>query len=92
MWMYDFAGGSTRFDPNVTDHHHAHCDRCGELHDVYVQQLDRLQVSGLQGFTTQRASIVFGGVCATCQGSPEQSPSALPDGAHPLDPSVLNPT
>ncbi len=92
LQVLHFAGGSTRFDPNVTDHHHAHCDRCGELHDVYVQQLDRLQVSGLQGFTTQRASIVFGGVCATCQGSPEQSPSALPDGAHPLDPSVLNPT
>ena len=78
LQVLHFAGGSTRFDPNVADHHHAHCDRCGELHDVYVQEVDRLQVSGLHGFVTQRASIVFGGVCAACQRSPEPAPSASP--------------
>ncbi|MCE9622172.1 MAG: transcriptional repressor [Actinomycetia bacterium] len=61
------AGGSTRFDPNVADHHHAQCDRCGELHDVYVDDLDRLEVSNLAGFRTDRARIVFGGLCAACQ-------------------------
>ena len=63
------AGGSTRFDPNVSDHHHAQCDRCGELHDVYVDDLDRLQVRNLDGFQADRARIVFGGLCATCQQS-----------------------
>lgn len=67
-----FAGSSTRFDPNVDDHHHAHCDVCGELRDVYVDHFDSLLVSGFAGFRPKRASIVFGGVCATCR---EISPS-----------------
>jgi Fur family peroxide stress response transcriptional regulator len=29
-----FTAGSTRFDPNTGDHHHAHCTQCGELRDV----------------------------------------------------------
>jgi Fur family transcriptional regulator, peroxide stress response regulator len=61
------AGGSTRFDPNVSEHHHAQCDRCGELHDVYVDDLDRLHVRNLEGFQTERARIVFSGLCAKCQ-------------------------
>lgn len=60
------AGGSTRFDPNVSDHHHAQCDRCGELHDVYVDDIDRLHIRDLGGFRASRARIVFGGVCAAC--------------------------
>ena len=61
------AGGSTRFDPNVSDHHHVQCDRCGELHDVYVDDLNSLQVRDLNGFQAERARIVFGGLCAACQ-------------------------
>jgi Fe2+ or Zn2+ uptake regulation protein len=69
------AGGSTRFDPNVTHHHHAQCDRCGELHDVYVDDLDRLQIRNLDGFQADRARIVFSGLCAACQSkSTKQSP------------------
>lgn len=69
------AGGSTRFDPNVTDHHHAQCDGCGELHDVYVDDLHRLQIRNLDGFQADRARIVFGGLCAVCQSkSTKQSP------------------
>ena len=60
------AAGSARFDPNVDDHHHALCDRCGELHDVYVDHFDSLMVSGFDGFRPDRARIVFGGVCAAC--------------------------
>lgn len=61
------AGGSTRFDPNVTEHHHAQCDRCGELHDVYVDDVEQLQIRNLDGFQPERARIVFGGLCAACQ-------------------------
>ncbi|MGB8858534.1 MAG: Fur family transcriptional regulator [Ilumatobacteraceae bacterium] len=69
-----FAGGSTRFDPNVVEHHHAQCDRCGELHDVYVDHVDALQVRGFQGFSPHRADIVFGGLCAACQTSSRHQP------------------
>ena len=59
--------GSTRFDPNVDDHHHAVCDGCGDLLDVYVERVADLSVRGLDGFVAERASIVFGGICAACQ-------------------------
>jgi Fe2+ or Zn2+ uptake regulation protein len=74
--ILQISGGSARFDPNVDDHHHAHCDRCGELHDVYVQHLDGLSVEGLDGFQPQRASIVFGGLCAAC--APPPAPTSSP--------------
>lgn len=67
------AGGATRFDPNVSDHHHAQCDRCGELHDVYVEALDSLQVRNLDGFRAERARIVFSGLCANCQNKSKKS-------------------
>ncbi|MCB0956018.1 MAG: transcriptional repressor, partial [Ilumatobacter sp.] len=59
-------GGATRFDPNTDPHHHAQCSRCGALHDVYVEQLDCLEVRGLDGFTPNGATIVFSGLCAAC--------------------------
>jgi Fe2+ or Zn2+ uptake regulation protein len=30
----DLGTGSTRFDPNLSDHHHLVCDRCGAVHDI----------------------------------------------------------
>lgn len=64
-----FAGASTRFDPNVADHHHAHCDVCGALCDVYVDDVMTLPVHGLGGFRPNAASVVFNGTCATCSTS-----------------------
>ena len=61
-----FTGGSTRFDPNVTDHHHAHCDVCGTLCDVYVNDVLALPVNGLDGFRPSAASVVYSGTCAAC--------------------------
>lgn len=60
----DVGSGSARFDPNVSDHHHAVCDDCGAVHDVYVQQAPELR--GLQGFTVADARIVYRGRCADC--------------------------
>ena len=61
------AGGSTRFDPNVDVHHHARCEQCGELRDVYVEHIDELAVQGFDGFRPSRATIVFDGLCAACR-------------------------
>jgi Fe2+ or Zn2+ uptake regulation protein len=75
LQVLHFASGSTRFDPNVVDHHHAQCDRCGDLRDVYVQRLDELQVHGFDGFASRRASIVFGGLCPACQSISDNNPT-----------------
>jgi len=64
--VVNVGAGSTRFDPNISRHHHALCDACGELRDVYVEGVDALHVKGLDGFDPRSATIVFGGLCAAC--------------------------
>lgn len=63
----DLGTGSTRFDPNLADHHHLVCDRCGAVHDVEAPSgtPEAPGASGL-GFTVSRTDIVFRGLCATC--------------------------
>ena len=60
----EVGSGSTRFDPNISDHHHAVCDQCGAVHDVYVNRTP--DPKGLEGFSVDDARIVFRGLCATC--------------------------
>ena len=60
------VGGAIRFDPNVTDHQHARCNRCGALGDVYLHDLGHLQVEGLDGFRVEGAEVVLTGLCADC--------------------------
>ena len=57
-------GGSSRFDPNVDDHHHVVCRVCGDVRDVYVDP-DAL-TGDLDGFHVESTDIVFRGRCASC--------------------------
>jgi Fe2+ or Zn2+ uptake regulation protein len=87
------GSGPARFDPNVDDHHHAVCQQCGEVVDVYVSDLAGLHVDGLDGFQPSSARLVFSGRCRRCaaasaqspdQQSPDhQSPDQQQQGAHP---------
>jgi Fe2+ or Zn2+ uptake regulation protein len=69
------GSGAIRFDPNVDDHHHGVCDTCGVITDAYVADADNLVVDGLDGFTTNSASIVFRGQCASCASAAGRSTS-----------------
>ena len=69
------GAGAIRFDPNVDDHHHGVCDSCGNVTDAYVVGAESLIVEGLDGFTTNSASIVFRGQCASCASSTDESTS-----------------
>jgi Fe2+ or Zn2+ uptake regulation protein len=60
----DFGSGASHFDPNVAHHHHAVCDTCGAIHDVYVEDAPRL--TGLDGFSVEHSHIVYRGTCAAC--------------------------
>ncbi len=60
------GSGPARFDPNTDDHHHAVCDRCGDVVDVYVTNLAALEVEGLRGFRPSSARLVFSGICEPC--------------------------
>jgi Fe2+ or Zn2+ uptake regulation protein len=69
LQQVSFDTGATHFDPNVADHHHAVCDTCGTIIDVYVDGADQLAIDGLDGFRPAVASIVFHGSCAGCAGT-----------------------
>lgn len=76
LHVLELGTGSARFDPNVADHHHVVCHRCGEIHDVYIDNPDALRVHGLSGFTVEQTAIVFRGRCARCAATP--SPTTNP--------------
>jgi Fe2+ or Zn2+ uptake regulation protein len=59
------GAGSSRFDPNIDDHHHVVCGSCGAVRDVYVRGPGPA-VTDLDGFTIESTDIVFRGVCASC--------------------------
>ncbi|HEY7626390.1 MAG TPA: transcriptional repressor [Ilumatobacteraceae bacterium] len=60
------GSGPSRFDPNTDDHHHAVCDRCGDVFDVYVNNIGALEVEGLNGFRPSATRMVFSGTCQRC--------------------------
>jgi Fe2+ or Zn2+ uptake regulation protein len=64
----DLGTGSARFDPNVDDHHHLVCDRCGRVVDVYADA-STVKVASPQrhGFTISHTDVVFRGTCPTCK-------------------------
>ncbi len=67
----DLEGGAVRFDPNIADHHHALCRRCGSLADLDLD-LSSLSLQ-LHGFHPDSMQVVIHGQCASCS-SPSETP------------------
>ena len=67
----DLEGGAVRFDPNIADHHHALCRRCGSLADLDLD-LSSLSLQ-LHGFHPDSMHVVIHGQCASCS-SPSETP------------------
>ena len=65
------GSGSSRFDPNVDDHHHTVCEDCGEIRDVYLGDLATLFPDDVEGFAPTRTSVVFRGRCSRCATKPD---------------------
>ena len=59
----------TRYDPNVSDHHHAECPRCGRLEDVAADEVE-VRVRG----EVTEASVRFSAVCGRCAITPPCGP------------------
>jgi Fe2+ or Zn2+ uptake regulation protein len=71
--MLDLGTGSARFDPNVGQHQHLVCQRCGRTRDVEID------VTGLESlapeaddFTVANVEIVFRGHCAECSSTEKE--------------------
>ena len=61
-------GGAKRFDPNVTNHHHLHCTKCGKIIDFQNRAYDHLSVPDGVGKDFQVISkrVVLKGLCKDC--------------------------
>jgi Fur family transcriptional regulator, peroxide stress response regulator len=76
----DLGTGSTRFDPNLDQHHHLVCQRCGRVHDLQADfTAVRVPVGHEHGFRVSTTEIVFRGVCADCQGLADENVPAIPN-------------
>jgi Fur family peroxide stress response transcriptional regulator len=66
--------GPARFDPNVTPHHHAVCDRCGAMRDVVPRSRSKPPRSTLDGFQVHAVETIYRGICAACASHSGTSP------------------
>lgn len=55
-----------RYDACMEQHHHAVCDSCGKITDVFDPDLDKVAVPSLAGFQAEGHSVHFHGRCAKC--------------------------
>ena len=65
------SGAAVQFEINPDHHHHFMCERCGQVWDIYLDQvavtLDR-QRSPLKGFQIDRRHVQLHGLCMRCRG------------------------
>jgi Fur family transcriptional regulator, peroxide stress response regulator len=66
----EHSGAAVQFEINPDHHHHFMCQRCGQVWDVYLNQVavtvDR-QRSPLNGFRIDRRDVQLHGLCARCR-------------------------
>ena len=66
--VVEIFGGAKRFDPNVKNHHHLHCTKCGKILDVYSREFDDLKIPGEISAKFQIISkrVILKGICREC--------------------------
>jgi Fur family transcriptional regulator, stress-responsive regulator len=61
------GGSSARFDPNIERHHHAVCDVCGSVRDLFAEVDEAPALGHLPGgFRPTAAEVVVRGTCGDC--------------------------
>jgi Fur family transcriptional regulator, peroxide stress response regulator len=62
-----FGDNASRFDLNMTPHHHLICERCGKMIDVYLPDLAIDEITAAHHFQTTEYHIEIKGICEECQ-------------------------
>lgn len=84
LTMLQLGTGSTRFDPNLSRHHHLVCKSCGEVHDLELDFPDvKLPAKVRKGFQVQDTEVVVRGLCATCAAKAATSRTRTAEAASP---------
>lgn len=60
-----FENGVSRFDPNLTRHHHFVCRRCGAVEDIEEEVAAPPPPPGLSQ-TVETVEVTFRGLCTAC--------------------------
>ncbi len=66
--------GETRFDGDISPHHHVRCLRCGRCEDAHElpERLLRRNYEWINGFRITQQQVDFAGICPDCQGVENQ--------------------
>jgi Fur family peroxide stress response transcriptional regulator len=67
--IVEIFGGAKRFDPQVANHHHLHCTRCGKIIDFYSRVYDDLDIPEAirEQFQVIDKRVVLKGICNECR-------------------------
>ncbi|MGQ9621717.1 MAG: hypothetical protein ACUVTX_12180, partial [Bacteroidales bacterium] len=61
------TGGEIRYDPNIENHHHFLCLKCGQLYDVDIKcHFGFPQKKMIDGHKIQEVHGYFKGICKKC--------------------------
>ena len=61
-------GKVSRFDANVSPHHHFKCEKCGNLYDIEEGELLYINkdIAQKKGYTVNSSFVVLYGICPKC--------------------------
>lgn len=65
--LVNFPHVEARYDAITHRHHHAICERCGRIEDLFDAGLDALPAPKANGFKVTSHSVHFRGLCESCQ-------------------------
>lgn len=65
--LVNYPHVEARYDAITRRHHHAICEKCGKIEDLFDDQLDRLPHPKTKGFKATSHSVHFKGLCQSCQ-------------------------
>ena len=74
--MLGVGTGATRFDPTPSEHHHLVCTSCGEVRDLFLDDVPvAAPTEQIGGFVVGTPEITWRGLCPACQ-QPQQTRKA----------------
>lgn len=60
------SNNKTFYDGNRQEHHHFVCSRCGRVQDVYIDNIENLDVAGIDE-RVEEIAVQLRGICAVCR-------------------------
>ncbi|MBU0459798.1 MAG: transcriptional repressor [Nanoarchaeota archaeon] len=55
------------YDGDITNHQHCVCEKCGEITDLFKQEINDFALEKITNFKPSSVTIIFEGICFHCQ-------------------------